>query len=852
MKRRGGVRNPWMFLVVTAPLCFYYVALSVMTAVMCGWYSFGISLITVALLAVLVPVGVIAQLRCDKAKTEISVPLVSFTNSDECDNDNLKQHQEQSSRMPRCLRCSSTVSRFQEEKPANNAAAGNDFNNNNNNNNNNGSNDTRPPLLSRDSRQSTTASASLSSSTSTDAKSMALPVLRQTWLQGETALSSFDDKKTSEKQAYLKSQKSDHNASMDSTRLESLTKISLAMQQPSNQPPRLLDFSEEEEKPNPTLEEIRSLNRELESRRPMPFSFYSQTARGGTPLVFSSIEPLPVILQWVSIISLIVLIILLLAGSFWLAYNAKEGIAAIPVFYAPFFLVHFMHLFKTVSRDEKESVKSICISFLSHPTTSLFTVIVGIILYIFAVVHSLLVNWTEPSVWGCNDTVSMAMRAVFYFSPLPLLIGPWFTRRFTVVPGQNGMAGAVAGRCATPHRSPSVPRASRGQSQLNPYHHRHASTLRMLMQSDNEVDEGDLSSIHLSHSPSASSTRGCNPSRRSIAFSPPGTVENLGASIHLGVPVTFHPQVKSVTLLYVAYRDTRMASNSTSTIGERREYTRNKSPKELQEIEAANFQALLNAAKEMEPQHGPFVLTAHRDTLCFVCGVQPFSADPILWAVDTANDFLKVFVPPTKNEGSYALVAAVLHSPHALISILGSGEMSTVHFLGDEHYVGEQLLSRGFLLRNLEKQKRSGKAFSTSGILLDSRAAHLAAARILCRPVGIVPSVSFASITGTTSSGNTSSFKSLLENFTVIYDFFMRLTEKQEEWHLAVQAREHRSAGFLPAVEAAQAFFQGNLDAARRALENSTNNENDALLQIMLSDVDNIIALSKNSGKLKE
>ncbi|ORC90462.1 uncharacterized protein TM35_000082600 [Trypanosoma theileri] len=853
MKTKGAIRQPWTFLAVTAPLCLYYVLLAVMMAGMCRWYSFALAIATIVFLGILIPIGVIAQLRCDRANAEVTAPLVCFTNPNEFESEAVEhRHQRQRSKTPRSLRNPSVASRIREEKLGYDAAADNAFNNNTSNN---GSNDNETSTHLGEQRLSPTASTSLTSSSATDVKPMSFPVLRQSWLQNGTTYSSGEEKNPSERQTHLRSIQHNHNMSIDSTRVESLTKLSLATQCSSNQPQRFLDYEEDdggavEDKPNPALAEMRSLDREeVENRRPMAFSIYSQTTLNESPLGVSSIKPLPVIVQWVSIICLILLEILLLAGSFWIAFSSEEGIAAIPAFYAPFILMHFMHLLRFVSGDEKDTVKSNCISFLAHPATSLFVAIIGMILYIFAVAQSLRMSWTEPYVWGCDGTVSMALRAVYYLSPLPIVVAPWFGRGFAVAARVGGMRASTAGKYKTPRRAPSLQRGSRSRSHSNPFHQGRVSALRVF-HSDNELDDGELSSIQLSQCPSASATRNCNRSGRSIVFTSSGTAAGSHvSSVHHAVPVGFQPQVKSVTLLYVAYRDPRRVS--TSVDGERREFINNKNPKELQEMESANFQALLNAAKEMEAHHGPFILTAHRDALCFVCGVQPFSADPILWAVDTANDFFKVFVPPTKSENNYSLVAAVLYAPHALISIVGTSEMCTVHFLGNEHYVGEQLLSRGFLLRSLEKQRRSGKPFSTSGLLLDYRAAHLAASRILCRPVGIVPNVSSTWTTGSITGANSPS-KTMLENYTVIYDFVLRINEKHEEWHLAAETREQRSAGFLPAVEAAQAFFQGNLNAAKRALGNPTNSEHDALLQLMSSDVDHIMAVSKGSRKTTE
>ncbi|KEG14720.1 hypothetical protein DQ04_00331130 [Trypanosoma grayi] len=839
------VGRPLVFLLFILLLCAYHVSLSVVTAGLSRWGAFALALATTLTIALLLLVVIMAYLHCLQKVTRSAVAPERALVMQEEEETVVKM-------IPRSPRASTAL------PPQHESTLTVTHTNESDN----------ESLQSPRAPQSTRSlSSSIPNPAIIERRTLSLPVLRQSWLPPSPPFLNLDDNITADGRVTMM-RRSANNVGSSDVQVETMAKSAIGTQRPLNRSQML--FSDDGPSGNLTVNRMCSLSRreliplqlqehQQQQRITLTSNSLMDPAITAINLTPSTRAPLPirgglpVELQFVVLVLLALVMLLLLAGSFWISYNTGEVMAAIPVFAAPLLYLHVVEFACTVSVRKENSAMGKILRLLVHPAVLPLIALVSLGLYIAVVVILMEKDLTLLYGYDISANFVTAFTVVCMLSPVPVFVTCFSTRSLASFEVENK-------RLPIPSL-PSPPIPPEGAANAERVDHQNPFQFQAVVSGsmanpETEVEESELSSIMLSRYASVLPSRVGSRSGRSVVFASPSSGDVRPPSIQSGpaapcIRVGYRPQVKSMTLLYVAFRDTRVVG-SAADASEVRERNRKIAPKELQEKMASDFHALVDAAKEIEVSYGPFVLTAHQDALCFVWGVQPLSADPVIWAIDAAQDFFTAFIPPSGSDPNYALVAAVLHSPHTLATIVGTNDMSSVHFLSNEHSVGEQLLNRGFLLRNYERRKWSGKKFVTSGLMLDRRAAHLAAAQILTRPVGIVPLVSTpasAEAALSASSSSTPSPKNELEDFTVMYDFVAHLGDKQEEWHLAAHTREKLSENFLPAVEATQAFFQGNLSAAKTALEKSEPGEDDALQQLMLSDVKRIIATSTTSRR---
>ncbi|RNF24671.1 uncharacterized protein Tco025E_02430 [Trypanosoma conorhini] len=557
-------------------------------------------------------------------------------------------------------------------------------------------------------------------------------------------------------------------------------------------------------------------------RSPPPFNAYA------TPELITVVPPWAL---WALLIVLGLLHLSLLAGSFWIAYDTKYLVAVTPVLASPLLHLQLLQLVRHVSFEEIGSPIGKGLLLLLHPVSPILLAALALVLYVACIGLWVGKSWGHEDPLGHATLSSMVLKTLCLCAPIPIFFLTAFLLAFPII-GPNKTPPRILTLTKSDRVDEEQPVGTR-QSPLDP-----SNASPGVGGSFADMEDSLLSSIVCSRKTSLTTVR-YSRSGQSVIFMSPALGDARAASA-VSARIGTHPQLKSLTLLYVAFRDVNIASTG---VVEGAEKKRTRPPKDPLDMAAAYFRALLEVANELELSHGPFFLTAHQDALCFVWGMLPLSEDPVLRAVDAAQHFFLSFRPPKGSEVNGALVAAVLHSPHALVSIFGTNDLTNVHFLSDEHAVGEQLLDRGFVLRGLERNKQREVRFCTSGIILDRRASHLAASHLLTRPVGVVPSIARAAMSAATFSNT------LLGEFTVVYDFVSRIGDREEEWHLAAQAREQKSAGFLPAVEATHAFFQGNLKGAIDALEKPANDSDDALLRLLLSDFKRILTATGSSRR---
>jgi hypothetical protein len=355
------------------------------------------------------------------------------------------------------------------------------------------------------------------------------------------------------------------------------------------------------------------------------------------------------------------------------------------------------------------------------------------------------------------------------------------------------------------------------------------------------------------------------------------TSSNGSTGLHIA-PSTTHisslPQLKTVTMLYVAYRNIYDENDGPVTRSFYRQQQQGgmAANRSLQQTISANYEALIEAIEEAREvgsaDANAYVLTANEDALCLVWGLIPFSSEPVLLAIEKARRIMEAFrsrpkPPPTSTNAQQELVAAVVSAPHSLVGFIGTGGIRSVHFFNPrQHEGGAQLLRRGVAMyRRLPSVQSSlgGSESTFSGILLNGRARNNTAGSILARPCGIksLPPTSRAGA-GTTTGGVGGSGErrppigmaakaTAVEHYPIMYEFLDYVQAKEEEWHLVVQRQERLGAKFGFLTEAMQLLQQGDSKGAREVLTNAVENTDSGhdadsvvLAQMMLEDLNRI------------
>ena len=446
----------------------------------------------------------------------------------------------------------------------------------------------------------------------------------------------------------------------------------------------------------------------------------------------------------------------------------------------------------------------------------------------------------------------------------------------SIVGPPDGLAGTSAGR-QTFLSTSAQPLVSQGLSVVTPR--------------DSIVNQQEIESLESTLSSIVRSSMG------SSIFIPPSSIASLpkmsicknhvldsrtnsnsSAGMHnaaLPAHGSLLPQLKTVTMLYIAYRniyddcgDTVYGSFSLCPQQGGMAASRN-----MQQTISANYEALTEAIDDAQEQGSAdanaYVLTAYEDALCLVWGLVPFSSEPVMLAIEKARQIMEAFhsrpkPPPTSTNEQQELVAAVVSAPHSLVGFIGSGGYRSVHFFNpQQHECGAQLLRRGLdMYRRLPSLQStlSVPVNTFSGILMDGRARNNTAGSILARPCGIQMLPPSSTLGGVRAAATTATngggvrrqpigmrTKVPVEQYPIMFEFLDHVQAKEEEWHLVVQRQERLGAKFCFLTEATQFLEQGDPKTARevltRAVENSDcskDADSVSLAQMILEDLNRI------------
>ncbi|KAG5469636.1 hypothetical protein CUR178_01773 [Leishmania enriettii] len=325
--------------------------------------------------------------------------------------------------------------------------------------------------------------------------------------------------------------------------------------------------------------------------------------------------------------------------------------------------------------------------------------------------------------------------------------------------------------------------------------------------------------------------------------------------------MTSVPQLKTVTMLYVAYRDIyededAMTSAFTASDGRGGIVANREKQQSVSASIESMMEALEDAREKGSADANAYVLTAHEDAICLVWGLIPFSSEPVLLAIEKARQIMKAFKsqprPPSFSSAQQELVAAVVSAPHSLVGLIGSGSYRGIHFFNaHQHALGAQILRRGLAMhRRLPSQQASlgERENPFHCILLDGRSWNTTASHVLARPCGVHCSKELGANTKRESRCGIPldvSSKSTVGQFSVMYSFLEVVHAKEEEWHLMVHRQEHLGSKFHFLSEAVQQLHQGNLNGARQVLKAAVQStpstgdaDNIALAHMLLEDLD--------------
>ncbi|KAG5494983.1 hypothetical protein JKF63_02035 [Porcisia hertigi] len=397
------------------------------------------------------------------------------------------------------------------------------------------------------------------------------------------------------------------------------------------------------------------------------------------------------------------------------------------------------------------------------------------------------------------------------------------------------------------------------------------STLSSIVRSS--VASGPIIPLICSSSSSSRLSMGKGVQRNSTSIQKEGAGKR--SSPQAMTVMTSVPQLKSVTMLYIAYRDIDDDAEpptpgffkvSEQDVG--MAANRNK-----QQTISANFEALTESLEDAREQGNAdlnaYVLTAYEDAICLIWGLIPFSSEPVLLAVEKARQIMDSFKsrprPPTSSKNAQQeLVAVVVSAPHSLVGLIGTGPYRGIHFFNsNQHMLGAQMLRRGLAMhRRLPSLQGSisepEEAFQC--ILLDGRSWNSTAGHILARPCGIYRSSEpEANSKRRCSPAPGVSARPKNRQFQIFYNFLGMMEAKEEEWHLVVQRQEHLGSKFCFLSDAVQMLHQGDTNSARvilhRAVQRTasgTDADNVTLAHMLLEDLDTALGEGQSKMSRKE
>lgn len=370
------------------------------------------------------------------------------------------------------------------------------------------------------------------------------------------------------------------------------------------------------------------------------------------------------------------------------------------------------------------------------------------------------------------------------------------------------------------------------------------------------------SSVFIPHSSVVTaSTR--SPSKLQVRASRTSSSGSTGAhGLLAAAHVSTLPQLKTVTMLYIAYRNIFDDSDFLKDFsGAGKVQGGMAANRNMQQTISANYEALMEAVEDAREQgradDNAYVLTAYEDALCLVWGLMPFSSEPVLLAIEKARQIMEAFrsrpkPPPTSADEQPELVAAIVSAPHSLVGFLGTGNYRSVHFFNPHQHQGGCILMRRAMAmyRRLPSMQNAGGGSENvfSGILMNSRARNNTASQILARPCGIkyIPPLrdDDTGAIGVRRLQMGLASKLPVEQYPIMYEFLDFVQAKEEEWHLVVQRQERLGAKFSFLTEATQLLQQGDTKAAKevltRAIEGTDRGheaDNVVLAQMTLEDL---------------
>ncbi|KAI5686862.1 hypothetical protein MNV84_06886 [Leishmania braziliensis] len=350
--------------------------------------------------------------------------------------------------------------------------------------------------------------------------------------------------------------------------------------------------------------------------------------------------------------------------------------------------------------------------------------------------------------------------------------------------------------------------------------------------------------------------------RHGIQLSSNGS-SDLQKGSHPATTMTSVPQLKTVTMLYVAYRDICDGGDSTMASTFKASHQKGSVAASRNQLQAVsvNFEVMMEALEDAREQGSAdanaYVLTAYEDAICLVWGLIPFRSDPVLLAIEKAIQIMEAFKSRPKPPPSFSceqreLVAAVVSAPYSLVGLIGSGAFRSIHFFNPrQHVLGAQMLRRGTAMycrlpsvqASLDEPENPFHC-----ILLDGRSWSSTASHVLARPCGICRSYGLgadAKQPNQRSSPLNVTTNPTRQEFLITYNFMEMVQAKEEEWHLVVQRQEHLGAKFNYLSEAVQRLHQGDQSGAckvlRDAMQSAASNsdaDNITLAQMLLEDLE--------------
>lgn len=593
----------------------------------------------------------------------------------------------------------------------------------------------------------------------------------------------------------------------------------------------------------------------------------------------------------VSIYATIALVVLQLAGSFMIEYDTHSLFFCLPALASPCHLAMLDPLVEYFSRTSAShsSFHAKLLHCMLHKVTLFLVGSAAVAIYVVALALQT-TKWSPYD--GTETVVPVPIRVVGYTSPLVLfsllcsvVLRTLVVRRSSPTTRAHKGSGPIyqysVGRAAaeaarsTQQRSRSISPRSCSASNLIPSssfratQKPHASLSTTPLLSDDSastlssiVRSSVMSSVFIPPNSLASPTR--LSVSKSLLRGSQSSSTSMAQPVMQAAHLTSVPQLKTVTILYIAYRNIYDGADDMVSPAVRFDAKGSLSEsRDRQQIIATNFEALVEALEDTNDgassDANAFILTAYAEALCLVWGLMPFSSDPVLLAIEKAQRVMAAFrsrpVPSSSfSNGQQELVAAVVSAPHSLVGLVGTELYRGVHFFNPhQHDTGSLLLQRGLqMYRRLPSVQsadaNSGVPFQC--ILLDGGSWRSAASHILARPCGLAAEPSAKSpqqMTVKSPPVGMTAKKKPVKQFVFMYNFIELVQAKEEEWHLVVQRQERLGERFGFLTEAAQLIQQGDTGSAHEVLEaavKTSNTSNDvdsiALAQMLLEDLDQL------------